>query len=187
MEVMTSYSISDVTSGNVHVEFLNRENVSVRVWGQRQFSRQKLAEWSYGDVISVGTTRSFTFTLNATGDGNWCPCRHSYYVMLCLGFVFDLVLIFVLWARLVWSSFLRQRRYSDPGERAKESHRMRTTKFKAQKTHFPARPFIQSAFVCIRGRNASRGTCLDMHVVVGIDLRSRYCRASFDSSHTYQT
>ena len=40
--------ISDVTSGNVHVEFLNRENVSVRVWGSTAVLTAKdSAKWSY--------------------------------------------------------------------------------------------------------------------------------------------
>ena len=41
--------ISDVTSGNVHVEFLNRENVSVRVWGSTAVLTAKdSAKWFYG-------------------------------------------------------------------------------------------------------------------------------------------
>jgi ketosteroid isomerase-like protein len=41
--------ISDVTSGNVHVEFLNRDNVSVRVWGSTAVLTAKdSAKWSYG-------------------------------------------------------------------------------------------------------------------------------------------
>ena len=41
--------ISDVTSSNVHVEFLNRENVSVRVWGSTAVLTAKdSAKWFYG-------------------------------------------------------------------------------------------------------------------------------------------
>ncbi len=40
--------ISDVTSGNVRGEFLNRENVSVRVWGSTAVLTAKdSAKWSY--------------------------------------------------------------------------------------------------------------------------------------------
>jgi ketosteroid isomerase-like protein len=41
--------ISDVTSGNVRVEFLNRDNVSVRVWGSTAVLTAKdSAKWFYG-------------------------------------------------------------------------------------------------------------------------------------------
>jgi len=41
--------ISDVTSGNVRVEFLNRENVSVRIWGSTAVVTAKdSAKWFYG-------------------------------------------------------------------------------------------------------------------------------------------
>ena len=41
--------ISDVTSGNVRVEFLNRESVSVRVWGSTAVLTAKdSANWFYG-------------------------------------------------------------------------------------------------------------------------------------------
>jgi ketosteroid isomerase-like protein len=41
--------ISDVTSGNVRVEFLNRENVTVRVWGSTAVLTAKdSAKWFYG-------------------------------------------------------------------------------------------------------------------------------------------
>jgi len=40
--------IDDVTSGKVRVEFLNRENVSVRVWGSTAVLTAKdSAKWSY--------------------------------------------------------------------------------------------------------------------------------------------
>jgi ketosteroid isomerase-like protein len=41
--------ISDVTSGKVRVEFLNRDNVSVRVWGSTAVLTAKdSAKWFYG-------------------------------------------------------------------------------------------------------------------------------------------
>lgn len=41
--------ISDVTSGNVRVEFLNRDNVRVRVWGSTAVLTAKdSAKWFYG-------------------------------------------------------------------------------------------------------------------------------------------
>ncbi len=41
--------ISDVTSGKVRVEFLNRENVSVRIWGSTAVVTAKdSAKWFYG-------------------------------------------------------------------------------------------------------------------------------------------
>ena len=41
--------IADVTSGNVRVEYLNRENVSVRIWGATAVLTAKdSAKWFYG-------------------------------------------------------------------------------------------------------------------------------------------
>src|SRR5260370_36806741 len=41
--------IADVTSGNIRVEYLNRENVSVRIWGATAVLTAKdSAQWFYG-------------------------------------------------------------------------------------------------------------------------------------------
>ncbi len=62
--------ISDVTSGNVHVEFLNRENVSVRVWGSTAVLAAKdSAKWSYGGRDFSGHYKIIHVYSNR--DGRW--------------------------------------------------------------------------------------------------------------------
>jgi len=62
--------ISDVTSGNVHVEFLNRENVSVRVWGSTAVLTAKdSAKWSYGGRDFSGHYKIIHVYSNR--DGRW--------------------------------------------------------------------------------------------------------------------
>jgi len=62
--------ISDVTSGNVHVEFLNRENVSVRVWGSTAVLTAKdSAKWSYGGRDFSGHYN--IIHLYSQRDGRW--------------------------------------------------------------------------------------------------------------------
>src|SRR6266850_3195390 len=141
---------------------------------QRQFSRQKTRRSGLTvDVISADTTRSFTFTLNATGDGNWYPCRR---VLLSSGLW---PLAFGLW------SFGPE---NSPLKRNSKAQRPKTKDPRPLcLRYFPASLCTQSAFVCISGRNASRGTVVSICMLSSVLIFApNTAGASFDSSHTYQ-
>jgi ketosteroid isomerase-like protein len=62
--------ISDVTSGNVRVEFLNRDNVSVRVWGSTAVLTAKdSAKWFYGGRDFSGQYK--IIHVYSQRDGRW--------------------------------------------------------------------------------------------------------------------
>ena len=62
--------VEDVTSGNIRVEYLNRENVTVRIWGSTAaLTAKDSVKWFYGGREFSGNYK--VVQVYAERDGNW--------------------------------------------------------------------------------------------------------------------